>query len=421
MTNFFKNTNFFSIITKAILIIFPFYVFLSLSLQTLTWIKFIWFFLKEFLLILAFFALVWEFIKNKKLPKIDLLDYLIIAFFLYGIIITFVNWLWLKSIFYWWRYDFIFLVAFVIYKHWSQFLVWKVEDYVKLFVLSGTVSLFIWIFFKFRLKEEFLILFWYTDYVWNWVYSGWVPNYHWLEGSGMRRFQWILEWPNIMWFFLIVFSWFFVYLQKNKKEFYVFLFLLIMWILLFLTFSRSAILWAISAFWIIFLVNLKYFFQKYKKAFVSVMCAWMIIIACSAYIFSEQLKNIVMRESSTEWHFSRMIVWIKRFKEKPLWAWLAESWPAFRNIYPEAQTLEWEQHYIPESWFIQLLVEWWIIYLGLFLAILWIILSKLYKVSIVVFATFSAVLVMNLFLHIFEATYLSILLFILIWQIIYKD
>ena len=49
MTNFFKNTNFFSIITKAILIIFPFYVFLSLSLQTLTWIKFIWFFLKEFL------------------------------------------------------------------------------------------------------------------------------------------------------------------------------------------------------------------------------------------------------------------------------------------------------------------------------------------------------------------------------------
>ena len=99
MTNFFKNTNFFSIITKAILIIFPFYVFLSLSLQTLTWIKFIWFFLKEFLLILAFFALIWEFIKNKKLPKIDLLDYLIIAFFLYGIIITFVNWLWLKSIF----------------------------------------------------------------------------------------------------------------------------------------------------------------------------------------------------------------------------------------------------------------------------------------------------------------------------------
>jgi len=42
-------------------------------------------------LILAFFALIWEFIKNKKLPKIDLLDYLIIAFFLYGIIITFVN------------------------------------------------------------------------------------------------------------------------------------------------------------------------------------------------------------------------------------------------------------------------------------------------------------------------------------------
>ena len=224
-----------------------------------------------------------------------------------------------------------------------------------------------------------------------------------------------------MWFFLILYSGIFLFLQKNKKEFYVFLVLAFLAVLLYITFSRSAILWVLAWVWILFLVNLKTIFQKHKKVFLTITAISSVFIILILSIFLNPIKNIVLRESSTEWHFSRMIIWIERFIQKPFWAWLAESWPAFRNIYPEAQTLEWEQHYIPESWFIQLLVEWWIIYLGLFLAILWIILSKLYKVSIVVFATFSAVLVMNLFLHIFEATYLSILLFILIWQIIYKD
>lgn len=421
MKNFFKNTNFFTIITKLLLVILPFYVFLSLAFSNLTWITFFWFFLKEFLLILAFLALIYEFFKAKKFPKFDFLDFLIFWFFAYWIWITLVNWLWLKSIFYWWRYDFIFLVAFLIYKHWSQFLKETSNNLIKLFLTSASISLFFWILVKFVIWEEYLTMFGYVDYVWNWVYSGWVPNYHWLENSWTRRFQWILDWPNIMALFLIIFSWFFVYLQKNKKEFYVWLFLVLTSILLFLTFSRSAILWVLAWIWIVLLLNLKNIFKKYKKVFLYSSIFISIFIVIIWFVFHWPLKNIILRESSTEWHFSRMFIWIERFKEKPFWAWLAESWPAFRKIYPEKQTLEWEHFYIPESWFIQVLVEWWIIYLALFLAILWTILIKLYSKSIVLFWMFSAVLIMNIFLHIFEATYLSILLFILIWQILYKD
>lgn len=421
MNNFFKNTNFFTIITKLILIIFPFYVFLTLSLKQITWLDFVGFFLKEFLLILAFFCLIYEFFKAKKIPKFDLLDYLIFWFFAYGIIITFANWLWLKSIFYWWRYDFIFLVAFLIYKHWAQFLKGSKDEFIKLFLYSGSLTLFFWILVKFILKEEVLTLFWYVDYVWNWVYSGWVPNYHWLENSWIRRFQGILEWPNAMWFFIILYSWFFTFLQKNKKEFYVFFFLIIMWFLLYLTFSRSALLWVLSGIFIIFILNLKYFFKNYKKIFITSSVIFSIFWIITISLFSKQLQNIVLRESSTEGHFTRMIIWIERFKQKPFWAWLSESWPAFRNIYPEKQDLKWEEFYIPESWFIQILVEWWIIYFSLFLAILWIIINKIYKKSITIFVTFFAILVMNIFLHIFEATYLSTLLFILLSLIIYKE
>ncbi|MBF0913547.1 hypothetical protein HXK64_01070, partial [Candidatus Gracilibacteria bacterium] len=138
-------------------------------------------------------------------------------------------------------------------------------------------------------------------------------------------------------------------------------------------------------------------------------------------LFSNQLRNIVFRESSTEGHFSRMKIGIERFIKKPLGSGLAESGPAFRSIYPEKQNLEGEHYYIPESWFIQILVEGGIIYFALFLSILGIISIKLYKKSLTIFGVFLAILVMNIFLHIFEATYLSILLFILIGLILYKD
>ena len=192
-------------------------------------------------------------------------------------------------------------------------------------------------------------------------------------------------------------------------------------VLLYITFSRSAILWVLAWVWILFLVNLKTIFQKHKKVFLTITAISSVFIILILSIFLNPIKNIVLRESSTEWHFSRMIIWIERFIQKPFWAWLAESWPAFRSIYPDKQTLEFEQYYIPESWFIQVLVEGWIIYFLLFLTILWIIWTKLYKKSIFMFVSFFAILVMNVFLHIFEATYLSILLFILIWLIIYKD
>ena len=416
-----KKSNFFTIITKIILIILPFYVFLSLILKNVTGIDFIWIFLKEFLLILAFLWVIYEFIKAKKFPKFDILDYLIFGFIWYWIAITFINWLWIKSLFYGWRYDFIFFVAFLIYKHWAQFLKESWKNLIKLFFISASISLLIWVTIKFSLKEEFLLLFWYVDYSGNWIYNWWVPIYHWLENSWTRRFQWILDWPNMMWFFLILYSGIFLFLQKNKKEFYVFLVLAFLAVLLYITFSRSAILWVLAWVWILFLVNLKTIFQKHKKVFLTITAISSVFIILILSIFLNPIKNIVLRESSTEWHFSRMIIWIERFIQKPFWAWLAESWPAFRSIYPDKQTLEFEQYYIPESWFIQVLVEGWIIYFLLFLTILWIIWTKLYKKSISMFVSFFAILVMNVFLHIFEATYLSILLFILIWLITYKD
>ena len=116
-----------------------------------------------------------------------------------------------------------------------------------------------------------------------------------------------------------------------------------------------------------------------------------------------------------------MEIWIDRFTSKPFWAWLAEAWPAYRSIYTDKQNKQAEQYYIPESWFIQQLIEWGFIYFILFISIFSVILVKLYKHSKSLFVWLIAILVMNVFLHIFEATYLSVLLFIFLGLMVNKE
>jgi hypothetical protein len=416
-----KDTNLFTILTQAIVIILPFYVFLSVFFTNVIWIPKFGFFIKEFFIVLIFFSLAYEFWKAKKFPKFDILDYLIFFYITYWILITFANWLWLNSVIHGWRYDFMFLVVMLIYKHSWEFLKIKTRRLMKLFFYSGAWALLFWFCLKFRFREEFLTEFWYVDYISSRVYTWWIPVYHWLENSWIRRFQWIFDWPNAMAFFLVLFSWIFLYLQKKKNEFYVFLVMWFLFWLLILTYSRSAILWIFVSFWLVILLNLKHLFKHYKKVIIWIWVFWVIFLTILWVLFQDQLKNIVLRRSSTTGHFDRMIMWIERFTEKPFWAWLAESWPWYRYIYPDKQTKEDELKYIPESWFIQVLIEWWILYFLAFVAILWIVLKKVYSNSIIMFWVFLAIIIMNMFLHIFEVTYLSILTFIFIWLFIKSD
>lgn len=412
--------NLFTILTQFLIIVLPFYVLFAVFFSQIVWITNAGFLIKELVIMLLFLCLIYEFIKNKKVPKLDTIDYLIFWYIFYWIVITFVNWLWLNSVIYWWRYDFIFLIVFLIFKHWGQFLSVKTNDLIKLFLVSWWLSLLLSILIKFRLWEQALISFWFTDYVSNWTYNWKIPSYHWLENSGIKRFQWIFDWPNQMAFYLIFYTSILMHYLKKKFEYHIILILIFIFILLFITYSRSALLWVLVWSWILALLNVKTIYHKHKKIFINVIVTFMIITWLWMIIFSDKVYNIFFRTSSTTWHFDRMEIWIDRFLEKPLWSWLSESGPAYRNIYPEKETKVDEQYYIPESWFIQQLVEWWIVYFLLFVSIFVNILYRLYSNSKSLFVWIIAILVMNIFLHIFEATYLSSLLFIFVWLIYNK-
>jgi len=73
-----------------------------------------------------------------------------------------------------------------------------------------------------------------------------------------------------------------------------------------------------------------------------------------------------------------------------------------------------EDYYIPESWYIQQLVEGGIVAFVLFCAIMGTIAWLIFPLSPTLFASFVAVLSMNLFLHSFESVYISLILFLIL-------
>lgn len=416
-----KQWNLFTLVTVIFTILMPFYVFLKVLFEHKFWISGFWIFIKEWLLILLWLIVIYEFIKNKVFPKIELLDIFILLYFIYWIGITIYQWLPIEHIIYGWRYDFVFLWVFLLYKHAAQFLKIRSNKLIQYFLISASTSIFLWIMIKFMLWESTLMYFGFSDYASNWTYNGSIPTHHGLDWSGIKRFQWLLEWPNAMWYFLIVYTALFLHIQKKKFQFHNVLFLILMLWLVLITYSRSALLWIWVAWASLFLLNIKYIYYSVRKYIIPLLLLFVIIFGSIAYVFQEKIYHAVIRPGSTAWHFERMEIWINRFQDNIYGAWLATSGPAFRNVYPNKTSRLDEEYYIPESWFIQQLTEWGFIYFSLFILIFLTLLLKTYKKSPMIFWALVAVLVMNVFLHIFESTHLSYVFFLILWVIIYES
>lgn len=422
---FFKNTNLFTVLTKFLIIVLPFYVIIKVYADKILDMWFLGFFIKEFIIVLLFLSLIYEYFINKnnnevKL-KFDYIDYIIFIFIAYWVIISLFNGLWFNSIFFGWRYDFLWFIVFLIYRHWRVFLKEKFNNLVKLFLLSASISLFLWIMVKFVLGEEILSFFGFTIEVAQFWFWWWIPIYQWVEASWIRRFQWILDSPLAMWYFLLLFSWLYSYLNRKNLDYGFFLWLSFLFVLIFLTYSRGAMLWVILAVFILFLFSFRYIFKYYKRVFIYWSLIFISLVLVLSIVFQDKLYNVFLRDWSTSWHLTRMETWIERFLEKPLWSWLATAGPWYRYIIEWETSLETDRYYIPESWFVQILVEWGIIYFTLFILILTNILHNLYRNNYkFIFVMFIWILVMNFFLHVFEYTYITILLFLFL-GLFYKE
>lgn len=76
------------------------------------------------------------------------------------------------------------------------------------------------------------------------------------------------------------------------------------------------------------------------------------------------IDKIILRSGSSQGHFDRAMTGIERFREHPMGQGLGTAGPAYRYVVKLADTPIYggaientEDYYIPESWYIQQLVE----------------------------------------------------------------
>jgi hypothetical protein len=368
--------------------------------------------------------MAYAYFADRKWPKFDVTDALVAAYVVWMLTSTLVNGGSIGHYAYGGRYDFEFLFAFLIFKHAHAYLPGKVSEYVRIFLISATAAIVIGTFVRFVFHEEILLHFGFSPNLSNWKFGGSVPIYHGIDGANVRRFQGIFDGPNPAAFFLLAYlGVLFHFFRRRKDEmFAISLWALVVFVLVLYTYSRSALVGIALGVGVMLAVSAKAIWNKHRKAvFVAIP---VVALFCLAFYvkFEGSMDRIVLREGSSKGHFHRMATGFERFREHPVFGeGLAASGPAYRFVVPqnpnenlyEGETKEKEDYYIPESWYVQQLVEGGIPALGSFLAILAIIALALLRVSPPFFAAFVACATMNLFLHSFESAYASLSLFAL--------
>ncbi len=214
------------------------------------------------------------------------------------------------------------------------------------------------------------------------------------------------------------------------------------------TYSRSGLL-GLGVGWLF--LSVSYLIHKIhilRTGFAWKKIAWKKIITTTLLVclgaiialfqFGPKFTEIITRKGSTSAHFERMYIGYVRFLEQPLWHGLAQSGPASRAIASVNQepiptdsldgemrklseffsarnpdfVFSTEHYYIPESWYIQQLIEGGIVGF-FFLVCTFVMILFLLRKYPALLAAFLWVLVMNTFLHSFESVHTALVLFIL--------
>ena len=359
--------------------------------------------------------------RHRARPILDLLDYLIIAYIVY---LSGITMLWgggLPALVYGGRYDFEFLIVFLIYRHGAQYLDGRFSDYVRLFLISSTIMLVFGILVRFLFKETVLLYFGYSASLSNWQFGGSIPIYHGIPGANIRRFQGILDGPNPAAYFIFLYLGLLIHAFRKKEDYY---FLLGIWIailfgLVLMTYSRSALIGLVLAVVILVVIQLRTIVTRHARAAVVSAAILAVVFGLFYLRYEYVLSDIFVREGSSKGHFERMMIGFQRFASHPLGEGLASSGPAYRYILAPKDTdlnvgaeKAQEDYYIPESWYVQQLVEGGVIGAALFGLITLVLLYYVYLASLPLFTALLSVVIMNAFLHTYESVYITVLLFL---------
>lgn len=386
-------------------------------------------FIKEIVLLIAGVALVYTYARSYMSDKkytitFTRIDYLIFIYIAVLSIVT-LSTTGIRGLIFGGRYDFAFLLSYLIAYHGYRFLARPLSYYLRIFIFSAGFMLCISGLLKWPLHEDILLYFGYSGNPSAWDFGGAPPIFHGIDGANVRRFQWLLDGPNTMWAFLIIYSGIFAYFFRFRPKWYFVISIVLMGLfgMAFYTYSRSALIWLIWAYVLVLVLSLSSLWRLYRMQLISVFFILIMILGSIAVLYSERAMAIVGRSGSTAWHAERMMAGIHRTIDHPLGQWLGSAWPAYRYVNRLSGTnsieiAELDRYYIPESWYIQQFIEWGYIWGIVFIAIILSMFVSLMMIHPILGAMFAGVGTMNLFLHTFESSVVALSLFLLVWILI---
>jgi len=445
------------ILTLILVVLLPLHALLVTTLKCKFWIDTnILRFWKEIILAILFFATFFQTMKKynwnfSRLYKNNYLLWLITTFVFFSAAFIFLPFLQPKlSGFLGFKYDVFFLVALTV---WLYLNVVKDNLETILKILFIIVWLILSVFTPWYLFWDISTvtsIFGFSSEVSTYTANSCISFSQNVEGQ--HRFQWSFAWP-IRWsvfltVFYIIYLWFILNKYKNNisnvkkilnSEWFFPLLLIVPTILVttsvFFSYSKTTILWLII--WILIFIYLTFKIKFWKTISKKAILIWTIIASIPIFVIAFIKEDLFLHLWSVLNRFDNILTSIEMFLYNPFGYWLWIAWPASWTGRSMESAWSWEiaiassaetHKFLPENWFLQILLEQWLIWLIIFLFLMLIIWLKLYEIvkikkdylSIWIFTSYITLLIMANLTHAFEESATSYILFLIIWAYIAK-
>jgi len=397
-------------------------------------------FWKEWIIIFLLFVSSFLVLKRnkysfKKIYKNNYVLGLITIFIFFSLSYTYLPFFEFKtSWFLWFKYDVFFLLTLIIW----LFLPTVKENFnllLKTLFISTWLLLTIFLpWYMFWDISTISGLLWYSDKVSTYEANSCISFAQ--NVSGQNRFQATFGWPIRFSVFLVtMFSLYIWYILTYVKTMRYRLLLIIIpsifvFLSVFFSYSKTSILWL--------LFSLTLFTYLYHKIILNKQITKKIILFSSILLITPILLLATFKSTLFLhlWSVINRADNIKQSVEMFLYnpigygLWIAgpasQIWKSIESAGDwriATSTVTQTHTFLPENWFIQILLEQWVIWLALFVSLLIVIWINLYIISkrkkdflsIAIFTSFMTLIFMANFTHAFEESATSYILFLLIW------
>lgn len=334
----------------------------------------------------------------------------------------------------WFKYDVIFLFALIIWLYLTSIKTYF-ENLLKSVFLSAWLILIIflpwYLFWDISLTSD---LIWYSNkpstYEANSCisFSQNVTGWH-------NRFQWSFWDPIRFSVFMVVFYfiyiWFILHKELNNRFLRNLLLVIpsiFVFVAIFYSYTKTSMLgllfWALLFTYLV--RKIKYKKEISKKFVISSGLIVSVVLWFILYI----KRSLFLHPEAILWRIENLIESYHMFMFNPFGYWLWIAGPASQLATSTDMSLSaWVNKFLPENWYIQILLEQSLLWLWIFiwlLSVIWVYLYRIVKLkkdylSISIFVSYITILFMANFTHIFEESATSYILFLILWAYIAKE